>query len=51
MKWIVLLFAGMFVMPVSAAYLRKTLEAPPRVGRELADAGRREQARRLLEQL
>ncbi|MBW4935306.1 tetratricopeptide repeat protein [Marinobacter sp. F4206] len=32
-------------------YLEKVLEAPSRPGRELADTGRRDQARRLLEQL
>lgn len=31
--------------------LEKSLQAPPRAGRELADAGRREEARRLLSQL
>lgn len=32
-------------------YLQKVLDAPSRPGRELADSGRREQARRLLERL
>lgn len=32
------------------AYLERALKAPPRPGREIADAGRREEARALLEQ-
>lgn len=34
----------------AAAYLERALRAPPRPGREIADAGRREEARRLLEE-
>jgi len=31
-------------------YLERALQAPPRPGRDIADAGRREEARRLLEE-
>jgi tetratricopeptide (TPR) repeat protein len=34
----------------AAAYLERALRAPARPGREIADAGRREEARRLLEE-
>lgn len=34
----------------ATAYLERALKAPPRAGREIADAGRREEARVLLEQ-
>lgn len=33
----------------AVSYLERALQAPPRAGRELADAGRREEARQLLE--
>lgn len=33
----------------AVAYLEKALVAPPRPGRDLADAGRRDEARELLE--
>lgn len=33
----------------AVSYLERALQAPPRPGRELADAGRREEARQLLE--
>lgn len=48
-------FYGEFLMeqgkPAEAAtYLQRALEAPPRPGRDIADAGRREEARRLLDE-
>jgi len=48
-------FYGEYLMergkPAEAvAYLTRALQAPPRPGREIADAGRREEARKLLEE-
>jgi tetratricopeptide (TPR) repeat protein len=36
--------------PEAVSYLERALQAPPRPGREIADSGRKEEARQLLEQ-
>jgi len=48
-------FYGEFLLEQGKAsdavtYLQRALQAPPRPGREIADAGRREEARKLLEE-